>query len=623
MSRSPSLAAKLALPLGVAFASATLLLLSGARWLGENALQREHEGAALHMAALFEASLHNAMLKRDLPGLADILQEMGHLPGVRAVALLHPGGEVRFASDRQRIGQNERAVLAGMCLRGDCTGRIKPQLRWTEQTNGALLSVTYPVKNQARCATCHGSVLDSPVNGVLVLDTTPDVSSTTLWQTLARWQLPAGLAALVLLTTLLWWALKVQVLKPVATLAGLAQRLTRGDLTARSGATSGDELGRLGRDLDHMAHQQQQHLEHLNDQHRFLQSLIDAAPDPILVIGTDYRVVLANRAYAQLLGHDRTRILGQPCWRMSCARREPCVSTLVNCPWLECGPQSGSLSTVMRFESTSGQSVDVEVHAAELRGLDGQRLVLEVIRPLEDRLRFSQEQRLSAMGLLASGVAHEIHNPLASIRLALQSSIRGLNDASMSHGELTGYLRLVDSQIDRCVAITQRLMTLSQPSSPQSQPVHVATAVTDVLSLLTGEAQQIGVGVTTNVDPADLTILMDQGELRQVLLNLIQNAFHAMPQGGSLTVKAQTGANGFAVLTVQDTGMGIDAETLPRIFLPFFSRRADGHAGAGLGLAICKTLVEHRGGTLSVQSQPGLGSCFEVHMPLAPHTATP
>ena len=106
----------------------------------------------------------------------------------------------------------------------------------------------------------------------------------------------------------------------------------------------------------------------------------------------------------------------------------------------------------------------------------------QVLRPLERSIRFSQEQRLATIGLLANGVAHEIHNPLASIRLALQASLRGLKAKDISHEELVEYLELVDDQIDRAVLATDRLMQMSHPPGEDPEPVALSAAVDDVLA---------------------------------------------------------------------------------------------------------------------------------------------
>jgi signal transduction histidine kinase len=618
-----SLARRLALKLTLAFVAVAAALLGVWIVIGRHALQREHEAASLRMAELFEASLHNAMLRRDLPGLESLLERTGSLPGLQAAALLEPGGEVRFASQRGRLHHREADALAGMCLEAACNAVSPPRLQWRADDGGGAqaLRVVYPVQNQARCLGCHGPVAAKPVNGVLLLDFRPMAAEQLARQRAGLWLMPASLLALLALGLATAWVLRREVLRPVSDLAGLAGRLAQGDLGARSIRAGSDELGRLALGFDHMAGQLQRQMAALAAQGQFLQDLLDASPDPMVVLAEDHRIVLANEAYLQLIERRMDEVLQQPCHRISRGLAQPCPTTLLQCPLAQCrlsvadGERPAALRTVMTFQRADGRPVDVEVHAAPLLGRQSEALVVEVIRPLEDQLRASQEQRLSAIGLLANGVAHEIHNPLASIRLALQSSLRGLADGSIEREELTEYLRLVDEQIDRCVAITQRLMRLGEPAVELAQPVSVQEALHDVLELLAEDTRRAGVQVEVALWPTEARVLTDEGELRQVIFNLVHNALRAMPGGGRLSVSGQQVARGRFRLSVVDTGVGISAEQLPLVFLPFYSRRADGGRGIGLGLAICKGLVERRGGSLRVHSRLGEGSRFEVELP--------
>jgi signal transduction histidine kinase len=325
-------------------------------------------------------------------------------------------------------------------------------------------------------------------------------------------------------------------------------------------------------------------------------------------------IVMANAAYARLIGRRVEDIVGQPCYRASRGRSEPCPATLVHCPLVECRRTGAAVRAVMDFTAADGQRVDVELDAAPVRDPQNRWQVVEVIRPLQERVRFSQEQRLSAIGLLANGVAHEIHNPLASIRLALQSCLRGLADGGLARDELEHYLRVVDQQIDRCVHITQRLMRLSEPSSETPLPVSVSSAVDDVLTVLGEEFRRAAVRVHVDLREPGLRALGDEGELRQVLVNVLQNSVHAMPHGGDVHISAWR-EEGQVHMSVQDSGVGIKSERLALIFLPFYSRRADGQHGTGLGLAICKSLLEQRGGWIRAHSTPGHGTRIEWALP--------
>jgi signal transduction histidine kinase len=189
----------------------------------------------------------------------------------------------------------------------------------------------------------------------------------------------------------------------------------------------------------------------------------------------------------------------------------------------------------------------------------------------------------------------------------------------MEREELTGYLELVDHEIDRCVLITRRMMQMSQAPTQTLQPVGVAAAIDDVLALLREECRVRGVAVGVDGVPLALRVMGDEAELRQALVNLIHNALHAMPAGGRIDIGGTASDDGqWFTLAVRDTGRGIAAEDLPLIFMPFFSRRADGQRGTGLGLAISKATMERFGGRIEASSAPGRGSDFRLILRRAP-----
>lgn len=620
-----------------------VLALSGA-WVARWGLRAEQESFALSISQLFEASLQNAMLNRDLSGMQAVLAELGGLPGVAVAQLLAPGGEVRFgqppaAAGRDRVGEpagqgrvellaagngvddsaartgvddpthRDRAdALEGLCLVPGCP-RPAPVFRWL--ADGGGLRVAYPILNQARCAGCHGSPEAHPVNGVL-LTVFEDPSLPSQW----RRQLPAlaaiGILTIAALSAAVWLLLRGRVLRPVQSLGATARALADGDRSARAGVCGRNELGRLAETFNLMAARNEALITRLEDQRAYLQRLIDAVPDPVVVIDDGHRIVDANAAYRRLVGHDDP--VGQPCHRVSRGLDAPCAPTMVRCPLVELREGTEPMRCVMQFRRADGTMADFEIDAAPMPATGSARQVIEILHPLEETLRFSQEQRLSSVGLLANGVAHEIHNPLASIRIALQAMQRSLRAGPQDPATLFRYLELVDSEIDRCVAITQRLMRLSQPPNDALAAVALKPTIEETLSLLSGEMAAGGVAVRIDVAPPGLLVRADDSEFRMLVLNLVQNAIHAMPGGGALEIRARA-SGGQCTMTVRDTGVGIRAEDLPLIFVPFFSRRADGRRGTGLGLAICRGSVERWGGTIWVSSEIGKGSVFSVMIP--------
>ncbi len=170
----------------------------------------------------------------------------------------------------------------------------------------------------------------------------------------------------------------------------------------------------------------------------------------------------------------------------------------------------------------------------------------------------------------------------------------------------------------------QRMLQMRRAPSQELRPVRLETALGDVLALLGEEFRARRVTVQLDGIGADEQVMGDEAELRQVLVNLIHNALHAMPEGGQVDILAEPSEGGASLrLAVRDNGCGIAPEELPLIFMPFFSRRVDGQRGTGLGLAICRAAMERFGGSIEVRSRPGQGSTFTLTLRRAPAAALP
>jgi signal transduction histidine kinase len=431
-----------------------------------------------------------------------------------------------------------------------------------------------------------------------------------------------GSGALIVVINLAggWWFIRRYVISPVEHLSALSSQLSGGNLAARSALGGSDELANLGVAFNDMAASLQGKVRELQEKEQFLQRLVDAIPDGVRIIDQEYQVILANDTYRQQMH------LGQPegppgvpehrCYAAH-GRDSPCPTTLVTCPLQEVTRNESPLRVVHRHQRSDGSTLDVEVYAAPMSVvMDGvpQLLVVESIRDLEQQVRFSHEQKLSELGRLAAGVAHEIHNPLASIRLALYGAQRANELELADRSQVQEYLELLSQEVERCIQVTERLLKLSVPSPSQPELVSLNSVLDDTLKLLHWEAENRSVEVRLEMPELPLRIMATDSEMRMLVLNLAQNALHAMPEGGALTVRCSRD-NGRVEVEFADTGVGIRPTDLERIFEPFFSRRADKVRGTGLGLSITKAIVENYQGDIEVQSAPGSGSRFLVRFP--------
>lgn len=596
---------KFILFLAVGLLTASLLFLVLFLGLYSQQLERERGQASAQVNALLQVALENAMLKRDIDGLRDIIYYLGRQENIRRVTIINPAGEVRFSSLPETV--NDVMPVTSADLQSVQTRFL------TDEFGREVLRSTNPVHNREACSRCHGPVEEHPVNGILIVD----YDGANIRHSAIRGALlMIGSGSLVVMSMLLavWWMLNRLVLQRVRLLRQAALEFGQGSLDRRAALPGQDELSELGRSFDLMAASLKDSMETVRRQEAFLQTVIDTVPDGIRVIDEEFRIVKANSIYCQQVGAPRDKVVGAMCYASSHGRTERCPPTLVTCPLVEVFCDRKPLKCMHRHKNALGLEFPVEVHAAPLELADGRVLVIEAIRNLSADIRFSHEQKLSALGQLAAGVAHEIRNPLASVRLALQGSLRLAEQGEVDATMMSNYLRLVDGQIDKCIDVTDRLLRLSANTQSERQLVSVNTAVTETLSLLTWEAKAGNVEVTTELDLSEPRVLANDGELRMLVLNLSQNAFHAMPKGGRLVVGSRQEGR-MVHLSFRDDGVGISADNLPKIFDPFFSQRAVGAQGTGLGLTICRSIVEDLGGEITVRSHLGGGTRFTVSLP--------
>jgi len=579
-------------------------------------LQQERENTIQLLNGLLRSSLENAMLKMDLQGLSQILSRFGEQEGVISAMVANPRGEVRFASDHALLGN----LLPGLKNEaGNGAGSWQPYTILSRMPDGSeVLRGIYPVMNQPPCQGCHGSLSVRPVNGFLIVDFE---AGSLRQQAVANAAAMAGAGFVVTLLTLslLWWLLHRWVVLPVRSVEEASRDVAAGAYGMRLPQSGLDETGRLAVSFNIMAEAIQANLSEIKRQQVFLQTLVDAMPDAVRVIAGDFRIVLANHAYCSMLGVSHEEVIGRPCHVSSHRRAEPCIATLQTCPLAELKSSQDELKFLQRFEDSHGGHHDVEIHAAAIGNSTAPaegRMIVEVIRDLGQEVRFSHEQRLASLGQLAAGVAHEIRNPLGSIKIALHALLHADPDRIARDAEMKQYLELVEGQVDICVQVTEKLLRLSLYSDGTAELMDVNRAVSETASLMAYESEKAGVRTDIRLHPQGLRIMAAEGDIRMALLNLLQNALHAMPRGGVLSLATREEGD-WAVIDVVDTGVGISSEIQQHVFEPFFSRRADGQKGTGLGLAIARSLVRRHGGMIEMESEVGKGSRFTMRFPTA------
>jgi signal transduction histidine kinase len=250
---------------------------------------------------------------------------------------------------------------------------------------------------------------------------------------------------------------------------------------------------------------------------------------------------------------------------------------------------------------------ELRLHAEHLEQLVQERT--SRLRQLESRQR--QMEKLAALGQLAAGVAHEINNPLAGMRNAFELLKSGLA-RDHEHYEL---LVLIDREIERISAIIHQMYQLYRRSPQRASAFSLAQTLQEVVYLLEATAGKRKVAL--NYDPADERgeVFLPEGEVKQILYNLVRNAIQASPAGEAVEVGLEEQGNEL-LLTVADRGPGIPDEVASRMFDPFFTtKHGESEPGMGLGLSVSRSLIEAMGGRIEVARRRGGGTVFSAILP--------
>lgn len=225
-----------------------------------------------------------------------------------------------------------------------------------------------------------------------------------------------------------------------------------------------------------------------------------------------------------------------------------------------------------------------------------------------------RDRRLAALGTLAAGVAHEIRNPLNALGMGLQRLVREWRLApGEDQAEFTRFGGVLQGEVHRLNDIVERFLVLARPPRLTLTTCPVKHHLKDLVALMQEQAAAKGVAIDTDLAVDGVTARLDCAQTRQALLNLVVNALQAMSQGGTLRVSAAA-HEGTLLVTIGDTGPGIPADQLDRIFEPYFTTK---EGGTGLGLPLAQRIIEAHGGRIRVDSQVGVGTTVHVRLPLA------
>ena len=344
-----------------------------------------------------------------------------------------------------------------------------------------------------------------------------------------------------------------------------------------------------------------------------LSGIIQSAMDAIITINEKQHVVQFNAAAETMFGCSTGDAMGKPIDRFLPERfRTKHRQHVKNFGKTRVTDRRmGALGAVSGLRM-NGEEFPIEASISQFKK-GKQRLFTVILRDITERKglerQLLQTERLAELGTLAAGMAHEIGTPMNVILGRAEYLMRKTSDESTKKG-----LTTIVSQVERITKIMNQLLSFARQRPIERRPLALSLVVQDIMDVIQERLDKQRIRLEVDMESTCPNVSADRDHMGQVLLNLIVNAIQAMPGGGTLSLRLSC-RNEHVHLSVSDTGCGIPAEHLSKLFTPFFSTKEVGE-GTGLGLTVVHGIIEEHQGSITADSEPGRGTTFHIHLPV-------
>jgi PAS domain S-box-containing protein len=539
---------------------------------------------------------HSFEINEGLQGQLDAAAS--HYKPLYELSIVDDDGIVLISTDKSLPGKFEprRTPLSQLVQRG-FLHQIKV-LRGADRQYE--LDLPFNVSKQS-----FGEVRVALSSGLLVDDLAPSIrSSATI----------VGVALVI--STLLAAIVSGAALAPLRNISAQLDRISAGQFDAPAPQMKGlagfagdsDEIGQVSRKITQVGQQLRGVHEIFSTLRENMNSVMAGLEDGLLLFTRDARAVMISPAAEKFLGGEAGQFLGRRVTEIF-----PPSHPLRQALHLD-GDELSEVAAETELQTTEGlKRVSVSVQAIQE---DGERMgALVTLRDLDSlesiNTQLQVSERLAALGRITAGVAHEVKNPLNSMRLWLENLKESLPDDQDSNALQA--VQVLDKEIDRLDAVVKRFLDFSRPMDVRLEATHLANLLKEVLEIAHPQMQRANIQVAQLL-PIDVPqVYVDRDLLKQAVLNLVLNGIEAMPSGGQLRVVLSRRGE-MAEISVGDTGKGIAPENRQKIFQLFFTTRP---GGSGIGLASAFRIVQLHNGSINFTSEVGRGTTFRIELPLA------
>ncbi len=415
----------------------------------------------------------------------------------------------------------------------------------------------------------------------------------------------AALVSILILSFLIFVAIQRSVIRPLKLIEKSARRVEAGDYSFTLSLPQKDEIGGLANTFESMRHRIQAYTTQLKTSEEKYRSLIEHSLEAVAIINSQRKIIDCNSKFSRLSGYKSDDLIHH---------KVDQLIDMQNKEFIQSPFSDGILSE--HFETTlfSKDDLKIPVEIYVIHGFklgDQNNLSFIYVRDLSERKKIEQyalqAEKMFALGQVSSGIAHEIRNPL----FALHNNIDYLNKKFQDDKHFKEIYPELHDSIDRIHKIVAGVLDFAKPHKPEFKPYRIEGIIQKAIDLVKKQFEKSSITIETDYENSDKTVELDAHQIEQVFVNLFLNAFQAMEGTGKLFIKTRERAS-YREVQVIDTGKGIPAEEINRIFDPFYSKSSD---GTGLGLAVVQRILEQHNAKYRVTSDPYFKTTFYIYLP--------
>jgi PAS domain S-box-containing protein len=361
-------------------------------------------------------------------------------------------------------------------------------------------------------------------------------------------------------------------------------------------------------------------IEKISQASREWRDTFDSIADLIYITDGRFTVTKANRSFAAYCGLTPQEVIGKKCHQLfhgsdTAPRDCPHVASLKDRKMVQSDHVRGHSGKTFLLTAFPYFTQTGDILGSIVVGKD-------VTEEREKEMRLILSERLASLGQMASGIAHEINNPLAAIAGCTEGLMKRISQNRYDPELFTEYLRIIEEEIIRCKSITTSMLSFVRKATYDKREIQVNNILDKAVEVISFQGRLRAVELIKKIDPHLPPIRGSEGELRQVFLALVTNALDAMGDKGTLILETGREGDEGVFVKISDTGPGIPGETLSKIFDPFFTTKSD-TGGTGLGLSIARKIVTNHNGHMEVVSDEGAGAAFKVILPAGASDSSP